>query len=100
MAAEEPTRMVDWNDRSTCVLFGDGAGAMVVTKGEELKALKVSSKSNTGVLHYKRILEPTPLHRQGGAAYTSLYGRTRGFQDSCHLLGERLDGCAHRIGLE
>ena len=61
MAAEEPTRMVDWNDRSTCVLFGDGAGAMVVTKGEGLRAIKVSSKSNLNVLHYKRKLEPTPF---------------------------------------
>ena len=61
MAAEEPTRMVDWNDRSTCVLFGDGAGAMVVTRGEELRAIKVSSKSNLEVLHYKRKLEPTPF---------------------------------------
>jgi len=61
MAAEEPTRMVDWKDRSTCVLFGDGAGAMVVTKGKGLKSIKVSSKSNTAVLHYKRKLEPTPF---------------------------------------
>ena len=61
MAAEEPTRMVNWNDRSTCVLFGDGAGAMVVTKGDGLKAIKVSSKSNIEVLNYKRILEPTPF---------------------------------------
>lgn len=61
MAAEEPTRMVNWSDRSTCVLFGDGAGAMVVTKGDELKSIKVSSKSNLGVLHYKRKLEPTPF---------------------------------------
>ena len=61
MAAEEPTRMVDWTDRSTCVLFGDGAGAMVVTRGEELRAIKVSSVSNTDVLHYKRKLEPTPF---------------------------------------
>lgn len=61
MAAEEPTRMVNWNDRSTCVLFGDGAGAMVVTKGNGLRAIKVSSKSNLGVLHYKRKLEPTPF---------------------------------------
>lgn len=61
MAAEEPTRMVDWNDRSTCVLFGDGAGAMVVTQGDGLKAIKVSSKSNIDVLHYKRQLEPTPF---------------------------------------
>ena len=61
MAAEEPTRMVNWNDRSTCVLFGDGAGAMVVTKGNDLKAIKVSSNSNIDVLHYKRMLEPTPF---------------------------------------
>lgn len=61
MAAEEPTRMVDWNDRSTCVLFGDGAGAMVVTKGEGLRSIKVSSKSNLDVLHYRRKLEPTPF---------------------------------------
>lgn len=61
MAAEEPTRMVNWNDRSTCVLFGDGAGAMVVTKGHDLKAIKVTSKSNLEVLHYKRLLEPTPF---------------------------------------
>lgn len=61
MAAEEPTRMVDWNDRSTCVLFGDGAGAMVVTKGDGLKSIKVSSKSNIDVLYYRRKLDPTPF---------------------------------------
>lgn len=30
VAAEEFTKIVDWHDRSTCVLFGDGAGAVVV----------------------------------------------------------------------
>ena len=30
MGAETLTRMVDWTDRGTCVLFGDGAGAVVV----------------------------------------------------------------------
>jgi 3-oxoacyl-[acyl-carrier-protein] synthase-3 len=29
------SRVVDWNDRTTCVLFGDGAGAALVTKCEE-----------------------------------------------------------------
>jgi 3-oxoacyl-[acyl-carrier-protein] synthase-3 len=29
------SRFVDWNDRNTCVLFGDGAGAVVVTPSEE-----------------------------------------------------------------
>lgn len=61
ISAEEPSRIVDWNDRSTCVLFGDGAAAVVLTKGDELKAIKVSSKSNKSVLYYKRHLEPTPF---------------------------------------
>jgi 3-oxoacyl-[acyl-carrier-protein] synthase III len=30
IAAEKPTAWVDWTDRSTCVIFGDGAGAAVV----------------------------------------------------------------------
>ncbi len=34
VGAETMTRIVDWNDRNTCVLFGDGAGAALVC-GEE-----------------------------------------------------------------
>ncbi len=30
MGSETLTRMVDWTDRTTCVLFGDGAGAVVL----------------------------------------------------------------------
>jgi 3-oxoacyl-[acyl-carrier-protein] synthase-3 len=28
------SRILDWNDRGTCVLFGDGAGAVVLSKGD------------------------------------------------------------------
>lgn len=35
VGADTLTRHVDWNDRSTCVLFGDGAGAAVLTAGED-----------------------------------------------------------------
>ncbi len=30
VGSETLTRMIDWNDRTTCVLFGDGAGAVVL----------------------------------------------------------------------
>ena len=33
VGAEIYSRILDWNDRSTCVLFGDGAGAVVLSKG-------------------------------------------------------------------
>jgi len=35
VGAETLTRMLDWNDRSTCVLFGDGAGAVVLKADDE-----------------------------------------------------------------
>ncbi len=35
VGAEVFSRILDWNDRSTCVLFGDGAGAVVLAAGEK-----------------------------------------------------------------
>lgn len=35
IGAETLSRFVDWEDRNTCILFGDGAGAFVLQAGEE-----------------------------------------------------------------
>lgn len=40
IGSETMSKLLDWNDRSTCVLFGDGAGAMILSKG------------NSSVYHY------------------------------------------------
>ncbi|MCK4833389.1 MAG: ketoacyl-ACP synthase III [Gammaproteobacteria bacterium] len=34
IGAETLSRIIDWNDRNTCVLFGDGAGAVVLEQSE------------------------------------------------------------------
>lgn len=34
IGAETFSRLMDWTDRSTCVLFGDGAGALILEAGE------------------------------------------------------------------
>ena len=60
VCAEEPTRMTDWNDRRTCVLFGDGAGAAVLTPGDNIKSIKLSASSSTDKLWQYRLLHPTP----------------------------------------
>ncbi len=41
VGAETLSRIVDWNDRNTCILFGDGAGAVV---------LQATKKENSGIL--------------------------------------------------
>jgi 3-oxoacyl-[acyl-carrier-protein] synthase-3 len=35
VGAETLTRIIDWNDRGTCVLFADGAGAVILTPAAE-----------------------------------------------------------------
>ena len=61
VCAEEPGRMVDWKDRSQCVLFGDGAGAAVVTKGDDLKAIRLNTISKVDPLWQKKVMQPTPF---------------------------------------
>lgn len=60
VCAEEPTRMADWNDRRTCVLFGDGAGAAVLTPGDNIRSIRLSAASATDKLWQMRMLQPTP----------------------------------------
>ncbi|MDD2292924.1 MAG: ketoacyl-ACP synthase III [Bacteroidales bacterium] len=61
VCAEEPTRMVDWNQRNTCVLFGDGAGAVVLSRGEDVMAIKLTAVSKPEPLYQMRKLEHTPF---------------------------------------
>ena len=60
VCADEPTRMCDWNDRSTCVLFGDGAGAVVLGEGDNILGSRLRSQPSVDKLWERRILEPTP----------------------------------------
>ena len=45
IGAETFSRILDWSDRSTCVLFGDGAGAVVLERQEKSKAGERGVKS-------------------------------------------------------
>jgi len=53
IGAETLTRMIDWTDRGTCVLFGDGAGAVVLKPSEETGILSTHLHADGG---YKELL--------------------------------------------
>ncbi|RKZ78643.1 MAG: 3-oxoacyl-ACP synthase [Gammaproteobacteria bacterium] len=46
IGAESLSRIVDWTDRNTCVLFGDGAGAVVLQASEEAGILSTHIHSD------------------------------------------------------
>ena len=43
IGAEKMSSIVNWQDRGTCVLFGDGAGAVIVSKTENSQSLIIDS---------------------------------------------------------
>mmetsp|Transcript_11964 Transcript_11964/g.18399 ORF Transcript_11964/g.18399 Transcript_11964/m.18399 type:complete len:404 (+) Transcript_11964:242-1453(+) len=51
LGADALTRWVDWDDRNSCILFGDGAGAMVLTRSDENEGL-TGSEDGFGILGY------------------------------------------------
>ncbi|MCQ2133656.1 MAG: ketoacyl-ACP synthase III [Bacteroidales bacterium] len=62
ICAEQPTRMCDWTDRSTCVLFGDGAGAVVLGPGSNVKGIKLHSQLDATKIWERNSLMPTPYY--------------------------------------
>ena len=69
IGAETFSRILDWSDRGTCVLFGDGAGALVLeakpANGHAAASGRRSNQQQRGVLS-------THLHSDGGF-YNILY---------------------------
>ncbi|MBA3656518.1 MAG: ketoacyl-ACP synthase III [Gemmatimonadaceae bacterium] len=61
IGAEKMSAIVDWKDRSTCVLFGDGAGAVVLKRAETNKGILSSFMRSDGKL-------ADLLHRPSGGA--------------------------------
>jgi len=75
IGAETMSRLLDWNDRATCVLFGDGAGAAVLQaydgKGDN---------SDRGVLNTKLFSDGRLhdlLYVDGGVSSTQTVGKLR-----------------------
>lgn len=50
VSAEQMSKFVNWEDRETCVLFGDGAGAVVARRGTGLLAIKVTASGDDKLL--------------------------------------------------
>jgi 3-oxoacyl-[acyl-carrier-protein] synthase III len=70
IGAETFSRILDWTDRGTCVLFGDGAGAFVL-KSQEGEAGILASKLHSDGRHFAK------LYVDGGPSTTKTVGHLR-----------------------
>jgi 3-oxoacyl-[acyl-carrier-protein] synthase III len=75
IGAETFSRILDWSDRSTCVLFGDGAGAVVIDAQEQPE-----SSAGRGILTVRLRSDgryKSKLYVDGGPSSTGTVGHLR-----------------------
>ena len=75
IGAETFSRILDWNDRTTCVLFGDGAGALVIEAQPQAGTSKDRGILTTHLRSDGR--HKAKLYVDGGPSSTQTVGRLR-----------------------
>jgi 3-oxoacyl-[acyl-carrier-protein] synthase-3 len=76
IGAEHFTSLIDWKDRTTCVLFGDGAGAVVLEANDNGKGTKEDRGILSTHLHSQGELRSL-LYVDGGPSSTKTVGHVR-----------------------
>ena len=102
IGAEEMTRLMDWSDRTTCVLFGDGAGAVVLEPREGQ-----GTSADTGLLGFALRCDGNKtelLYVDGGPSTTGTVGHLRMagnqvFRHAVVNIAEAITACTANAGI-
>jgi 3-oxoacyl-[acyl-carrier-protein] synthase-3 len=103
IGAETFSRILDWNDRGTCVLFGDGAGAIVLEAQESEGAFSspgvVASRLRSDGRHRAK------LYVDGGPSLTQTVGHLRMegkdvFRHAVGMVSDVIEGCLADAGCD
>ncbi|AYV48772.1 3-oxoacyl-ACP synthase [Caulobacter flavus] len=102
IGAEAMTRLMDWTDRGTCVLFGDGAGAVVLEPGEGQ-----GTTADRGMLGFALRADGTKqdlLYVDGGPSTTGTVGKLRMlgnqvFKHAVINISEAIHAAAEKAGV-
>tara|TARA_B100000941_G_C28461126_1_gene530806 strand:+ start:265 stop:1221 length:957 start_codon:yes stop_codon:yes gene_type:complete len=98
VGAETLSKIVDWTDRRTCVLFGDGAGALILEATNEDKGILSSKLFSDGYWHKS-------LYADGGPSVNQKVGKIRMngqdiFKQAVNKLSESTEICLEKCNLK
>jgi len=101
VGSEMNSRLVDWTDRSTCVLFGDGAGAVVLGAADEpgLLSTHIHSDGQYQDLLYVPNLAAHHPEEEAACRYLKMQGNEV-FKVAVNTLGRIVDETLAENGLE
>jgi len=106
IGAETLTKITDWTDRSSCILFGDGAGAMVLERNEDgRKGILYSTMHSDGkrwdALNCQAYGSRHPVSRElddPKKIYMQIKGREV-YQQAIRRIVETVNNCLHTCDL-
>ena len=76
VGTERMSGIVDWDDRSTCVIFGDGAGAAVLTEGDNYLDSTFTVKGGNDVIEIPHYIGKSPFYKgEEKAPYIMMNGQ-------------------------
>lgn len=104
VSAERMSGLLDWTDRSTCCIFGDGAGAAVLGEGDNYLASELHTKGGDDIISiptwwnnspfYEREIPKNKVNMQGQETYkfavTSMVNDIRSVMEKAGITGEQV----------
>lgn len=104
VSAERMSGLLDWTDRSTCCIFGDGAGAAVLGEGDNYLASELHTKGGDDIISiptawdnspfYQRERDKNCVHMKGQETYkfavTSMVNDIRSVMEQAGITGEQV----------
>ena len=102
IGAETLSRIVDWTDRTTCVLFGDGAGAVILEASNEPGILSTHLHADGEYEHLLHVPAGVSLNQgplAGDASFIQMKGNEV-FRMAVNTLGRIVDETLEANGLE
>ena len=98
VGAESFSRLLDWRDRTTCVLFGDGAGAAVLEASDKPGILMTRLTADGGKGDYLAV----PGRLEGGKALGSPFLKMDGravFREAVESLSSQAEAVLREAGV-
>ena len=106
VATDTNSKFVDWQDRATCVLFGDGAGAFVISEAkdgvDDIIALDINADGNLGKhINMNLVGKNCPLVEPATSKQTTIWMNGREvYKFVVQTMPESISRCLEHANLE
>ena len=99
IGSERLSKLLDWSDRSTCVIFGDGAGACVVSGGDGYLSSRLFTRGGSDVIEIPSYGGESPFYKGEKKSPFILMQGQETFKFAVNRIAEDIKYVADKAGI-